>query len=119
MNTLVANETAKIEAEHKHTLQKVNAVYSRILVPLSDEHLINVGEANLNPGVHQDFEVQQEIYQQTVAETAREKVMLREEIGNMTSELRRLRLETERVREENQRIEYVVGREKAVREHKY
>ena len=46
------------------------------------------------------------------------KVQLREEIGLLEGELRRARLEAGWLREENQRMEYVIGREKAIKAQK-
>lgn len=52
----------------------------------------------------------------TVSSTG--KVQLREEIGLLEGDLRRARLEAEWVREENQRMEYVIAREKAIKAQK-
>jgi cytidylate kinase len=37
---LVDRETARVLQDHQVTLQRVNNVYTRILVPLTDDHLV-------------------------------------------------------------------------------
>ena len=53
-----------------------------------------------------------------MAVSATGKVQLREVIGLLEGELRRARLEAEWLREENQRMEYVIAREKAIKAQK-